>query len=1082
MFTLRSLLASCILSAGLLSQHLYAATERGETAKDAVIDLSGIWAFSLSAPEPEFPQATKAPDLSFGDSIELPGTTETRKKGPENTGADTGSLTRLHRFDGAAWYSRTFEIPESWAGQRVLLSLERTKYTQIWLDGQAVGTGTLYTAPQEFELFAKATPGTHRLLIMVDNRAERRPVHAEAHQFSDNTQTNWNGLLGKLELRRTPQVWIENLEIHPDLETRSFMLHMTLRNRTGVPTSFHLELSASSFNHEGPTQSTQAIQMDSRITGAWGSASLRLPLGPEALTWDEFHPALYSLKLKLSGEFGTHSIEEEAGLREFSTRDAQFTINGRTTFLRGKHDGCVFPLTGHPPMDLEGWMSYLRTCKEYGINHIRCHTWTPPKAAYQAADRLGIYFQPELPFWGTFTAAVRDFLKPEAEATLRAYGNHPCFVLYTLGNEIGGDRMLMNTLVSDLRRRDPRRLYADGSNNVLWDPRLQPTNDFWSSAKAINPASNEKQIPARGSYCVFDGNQGHVQWGPSETRTDLSTAIAGLPVPFVGHETGQWTSYPDYDEIAKYTGVTRARNLERFRTLMQNKGLLGLNKAFHRASTALAMDLYREENELFLRTPRMAGFQLLDLQDFPGQGTALVGVLDAFMDPKPGVTPELWKRSCDDLVLIARFDRYTWTNEESYRADLQLAHYGEKDLTGARLSWELRTEDGNRLAYKELPACDLQQGGLRSLCSIEVALKSVTKPTRFDLVATLNCPSENGRQVLNTWPVWVYPKAPAPDGPSVVRELHAWNEEAKAELRKGGRVLLTPTSDNWADTLPGAYATDYWNWPMFNNTPGTEGLLIEATHPALAAFPTKEHSERQWAQLGHHSSPVLLGALNQGAEDTGMIVRTIDNLERNEPLGLIFERKVGPGRLLVCAINFTKLQGKPEAAQLYASLLAYAASAAFAPTVEASIPELDCILRGNLAREGKIQASSFFQPPWGAIPSPERAIDGDINTRWIAAEADKAPSLSIDLGRAHSVDTLAIQWEQERAGYTWQAEYSCDGETWLPLCESSTADGTQTGRHTAHFVPVTASRIRLHLQAHPEGARFSLRQLRILGK
>ena len=1030
------------------------------------LTLAGLWLLSLGSPEPTFPQ-TAEPPAAFTDTIELPGTTETRNKAPLNDAAETGSLTRIRRFDGTAWYQRTVEIPAAWAGKRIQLHLERTKYTQVWLDRSPLGEQGLYGTPQTYDLTARATPGSHTLTILVDNRAARRPVQAEAHQFSDNTQTNWNGLLGRLELTATDPGWLDDVQAYPDVAARSFRLRLRIGSTLDLPPAGTLTVEAESFNHDG-TPSRATATADFR--GA--TAELELPLGAEARLWDEFSPALYRLRIRLAAGAYADERTVETGLREFRTKDRQFTINGRPTFLRGKHDACVFPLTGHPPMDVAGWTAYLAKIKEWGFNHVRCHTWIPPEAAFTAADRLGLYLQPELPFWGTFEAKVRDFLQPEAESLLRACGNHPSFVMLTLGNEIGGDRALMNALVTHLRSLDPRHLYADGSNNVLWDPVFQPTNDFMASAKIRPPADPSRQLVGRGSFCVFDGNEGHTQWGPSETRTDLSAAFAGLPVPYIGHETGQWTVYPSFREIAKYTGVTRPRNLERFRASLEHRGLLDQADAFQRASGALAAELYREENELFLRSPGAGGFQHLDLQDFPGQGTALVGLLDAFMDSKGLVTPAEFRRSCAPHVLLARFDRYVWTTGETYTADLQLAHYGPTDLQSVATLWALKTPDGRTLAEGAFPAADFACGGLRSLGTVNVPLSAIAAPARLDLVVTLGTVAEQ------RWSVWVYPAqidtAPPP-GVTLARRYDAATEQI---LIAGGRVVLMPDSPNWADTLPGGYATDYWCWPMFNGTPGTMGLLIQPEHPALARFPTRFHSERQWADLAHASTPVILDATPAALRP---LVQVIDNYERNEKLGLVFEARVGAGRLLVCAVDLLgpKLQASPAARQLLASLLAYAGSEAFAPSVALAPARAATLFAPSLAYAMPATASSSFTPPWGFVPKPLHAFDGDNNTRWQAAADDKSPWLAIDLGVPRSFGTVELLWTEDTAGYRYLLEGSADGVTWAPLSDQR-ENNVAAGRH---FCPVQANGVRylrVAITGTPTGKPAALRELRVL--
>jgi len=1040
------------------------------------IALAGVWLLSLGSPEPTFPQSPEPPaDSAYADTIELPGTTETRGKGPLNADADSGALTRIRRFDGPVWYRREIDVPADWAGKRVQLRLERTKYTQVWLDRTAIGEQGLYGTPQSYDLTGRATPGKHTLTILVDNRSARRPVQGQAHQFDDSTQTNWNGLLGRIDLTATDPVWLDDIQVHSDLAARVFRVRIRLGNTTGRPAAGTLAVEAESFNHAGPAH--RAVLAATAFSGT--ETELRLPLGDEAKPWDEFSPALYRVTVRLAAapdsaaQFSdTRTIE--TGLREFRAKDRQFTINGRPTFLRGKHDGCVFPLTGHPPMELEGWLAYLGKVREWGFNHVRCHTWIPPEAAFVAADRLGIYLQPELPFWGTFDEKVRDFLMPEAEALLRQCGNHPSFAMLTLANEAGGNRDVMNAMVVRLRAADPRHLYADGSNNVLWDPAFQPTNDFMVSAKCRPPADPAKALPARGSFCVFDGGDGHTQWGAAATRTDLSAALAGLPVPFVGHETGQWTVYPDFREIPKYTGIARAHNLERFRAIAERRGLLDRTDDFQRASGALAAELYREENELFLRSPGIGGFQHLDLQDYPGQGSALVGLLDAFMDSKGIVSPEEFRRSCNPLVLLARFDRYIWTSGETYAADLQLAHYGATDLKGVATTWALVAADGRTVARGEFPPADIPQGGLRNLGRVAAPLAGFAVPSRLDLVVRLGDTAEQ------RWPVWVYPSQVDTAPPAGVTLVRTFDTAAKRLLAAGHRVILVPADANWADTAPGGYATDFWCWPMFNNTPGTMGLLIQPQHPALATFPTRFHSERQWSDIAHASTPVIL----TGTPPTlRPIVQVIDNYERNEKLGLVFESAVGPGRLLVCAVDLLgeRLRDRPEAKQLLASLLAYAGSPQFAPSAALDAATLDTFLRPSLAQGKPATASSSFAPPWGFVPQPLHAFDGNINTAWHPADGDKTPWLAVDLGAPRTVDTVELLWGDDVPGYRYLVEASTDGATWTPLTDQR-ENVFPGNRHLCHVQATGIRHVRVSITAAPAGRPILLRELRLLGK
>jgi hypothetical protein len=909
-------------------------------AKDT-LSLAGTWRFVLGGPEPTFPQAA-LPAVGFNDRIELPATTETAGKGPLNLARETWNLTRVRKYEGPAWYERDVEVPASWSGRRLELLLERTKYSQVWFDGRPVGAQALFGSPQVRSL-GPAVPGRHVITVMVDNRSERWPAKGwDAHQNSDATQTNWNGILGRIELCAYGSVAIGSIHITPHVSSSSFHVVVAVVNTTGRGVSGELRVSAVSTNHSGPARLAGPVILAVHLVAArHGTLEADLPLGDGALRWDEFAPNLYTVSVELATSAGTDCRSFDTGLREFRGATGRFTINGRTTFLRGKHDACVFPLTGHPPMDVDGWLAYLGVLKAWGFNHLRCHTWIPPEAAFTAADRLGIYMEPELPFWGILNQHVRDGLMPEAEALLANLGNHPSFVMLSLGNELQGDRALMGEMIGTLRKQDPNLLYADGSNTIAWDAREQTWNN-WRTAATV--PVNGRQVKVRGSFGGQFADEGIDQTGDGSTRDDFSEALVGATMPLVAHETGQFSVFPDLREIPRYTGVVQARNFEQDRETLVRHGMIGQAHDFLLASGALAADLYKEDQERYLRTPGFGGFQVLDLQDFPGQGTALVGMLNAFMEDKGVTTPRAWRRACAPITVLARFDRCVWTTGQRYVADLELAHYGPSDWTDVTTEWTLVDAEGQVLARGAFTADRLAQGRVHPLGRVKVLLAGVPAPARLELRVEARAGAGGLRDGLlsldraeNRWPLWVYPAAIVQPAATGVLVAKGWDSAVEARLASGGRVLLIPSGGNWGRTLGGGYANDYWSWNFFHNKPGTLGLLIDAHHPALASFPTRFYSERQWTAIAQAAHPVILSGL---PAETRPIVQVIDNPIRCERLGLVFELAVGPGRLLVCAADLDALAPThPEAAELRASLLAYAASLGFSPSVPLGLRE-----------------------------------------------------------------------------------------------------------------------------------------------
>jgi hypothetical protein len=535
-----------------------------------------------------------------------------------------------------------------------------------------------------------------------------------------------------------------------------------------------------------------------------------------------------------------------------------------------------------------------------------------------------------------------DYGKRESELIFQHFGNHPSFVMYTLGNELGR-RQAMFDLVACFKQIDPRRLYAQGSNNLHWNPSLAEGDDFWVITKVERDG-----LPLRGSSYVHDFPNPHIESFPPSTRVDYSESITGVQVPLIGHETGQFQVYPDYRDIPKFTGVVRARNYEIFRERLKKAGMLDQAHDFVRASGALSAICYREDIEAALRTPNMGGFQLLDIQDFPGQGTALVGMLNVFMESKGILEPAQWRQFCCETVPLLRMKQYAWTTDETFIGRVQVAHYGPADIADAQVTWTVTDGKGRKVAGDALDRTTIEQGKVCEVDMFALPLADVASPQKLTITLAIE-----GTPYRNDYPIWVYPSKVDTRAPKDVLVARSFADaKTQQHLAAGGKVLLLPSLDKLPHSVPGAFQTDFWS-PMFTQNalkrgleppPGTLGILCDPAHPALAAFPTEFHSNWQWWHLVKNSRPIIL-------DDTPHryrpIVQVIDNFARNHKLGLLFEAKVGKGRLLVCAIDLSNLQDGPAARQLLHSLLRYVDSEDFAPRHTLDSATLNRLLPGD---------------------------------------------------------------------------------------------------------------------------------------
>lgn len=919
------------------------------------IDLSGTWKFKLDPDNVGMKDKWFSKELN--DSIQLPGTTDENKKGIFKNEKAVDRLSRVWYWKGAAWYQKEVIIPESWVGNNVKLLLERTKDTYVWFDDINCGYENTLSAYQYFDLTKAVKPGKHRITVLVDN-AKLPPV-GPSHAVDERTQTNWNGIVGKIELQVTDPVWIEEVQAYPDVRNNRVKIKVNIENISGAVASGELVVSAESWNTGNPVKF--GIQKET-VTGIAKEKLMEFTFmfDKEAPLWDEFDPALIKLNLKLSVVVGNEKYKSskqiDFGMREFKSEGKHIYINGKRVFLRGRTDSANYPLTGYPPMDKQTWLKYFKQLKSYGINHWRFHSWCPPKAALMAADEVGVYLQPELPNkrsgmdrksmddeavrkmynidylevdTSRINMTLKDYLQREGELIFKYFGNHPSFTMFTLGNELGRNTA-MYKLVADFREIDSRRLYAQGSNTMHWNQSFAEGDDFWVCAKTAT-----EHGPVRGSYFHLDYANGHIENFPPSTLVDYSESIKDVQAPVIGHETGQFQVSPDFNDIPKFTGVTRARNYEIFREKLKKANMLDQADDFVKASGKLAVICYREDIETALRTPDLAGIQLLDLQDFPGQGTALIGILNAFMESKGLIAPEEWSQFCCEVVPLLKMKKYIWTNDEYFSGNIEIAHYCKDDFNDAEVSWKLVNKNGEILNYGKFFEPKIAQGGVVKIDEINFDLSAIKKAEKLKISIAIE-----GTKYKNEYDIWVYPETVDTNIPKGVLVAERLDSKTKKHLINGGRAIIFPSHDKLNHCIQGAFQTDFWCYPMFARgainrgkepAPGSLGFICNPKSPLFEHFPTEFHSNWQWWQLVKNCKPIIL---DDTPADYKPMVQTIDNFARNHKLGMLFETKYGKGSALICAIDLLNLQDKPEARQLYFSMLKYVDSDSFSPETE----------------------------------------------------------------------------------------------------------------------------------------------------
>jgi hypothetical protein len=933
------------------------------------IDLSGTWQFQVDRKE------VGAHDKWYNrttleDTITLPGSMPQRLKGDDPTVNTlwTGSLydssfyfnpaleayrrdgqlslpfflTPDKHYVGVAWYNREVMVPKGWKDQRIELSLERPHIkTTLYINGEKVGTDNSLCVPHSYDVTDYLRPGRKNLIaISIDNTMRDAPVGIDSHSVTDQTQGNWNGVVGAMTLTATHPIALTDdgdlaaIEVYPDITTKSARVRLALRNRSGKTAGVQLRLKAEAFNTDrrGVTQALRSATIKASDTA---TTVVNVPLEGLTQLWDEFTPTLYRLTVEVLDNGGHHILDTRTttfGMREVKAEGKWIYVNGRKTLLRGTVENCDFPLTGYAPMDTAAWMRVFRICKEYGLNHMRFHSYCPPEAAFIAADLTGFYLQPEGPSWPNHGVKlgrkepIDTYLMEETRRITRQYGNHPSFTMLSAGNEPAGNWVpWASRFVDYWREHDPRRLYTGFSvgGGWAWQPRNQ--------------------------YHVKAGVRG-LDWGRMpETMSDFAQKIDTISAPFICHELGQWCAFPDFKEIDEYAGVNKAKNFEMFRDILERNDMGDRAEKFLRASGRLQVLCYKHELEKLYRTPGYAGFQMLALNDYSGQGTALEGVLNVFFENKGYVTPEEFRQFCNTTVPLMRTSKFVYRTDEALKFDIEVAHFGADPIEQALVYYLLYDEQGNilrRYVYGQpgdpYYPLTIPIGGQNRIGGSTIPLDHLNLPQAEKLTLVAGVYPWDGRTQLpaveqlpeagyhNSWDFWVYP-AEVTTAEGQVYVTDTLDARAREVLQQGGDVLITAGGKvTYGRDIKQYFTPVFWNTSWFKmRPPHTTGIYLDATHPAFSEFPTDDHSDLQWWELLQRTQVMLFTDFPQGFQP---LVQSIDTWFLSRKIGVLFEARVGRGRLMMTTMDLsTDLEHRVVARQMRHSLLDYMNSDRFAP-------------------------------------------------------------------------------------------------------------------------------------------------------
>ncbi len=895
-------------------------------------------------------------------------------------------FTRRHTYEGEARISRKITVPD-YGTDRLFVLAERARALRLLVDGEACAVfrqGTLST-PYIFELTG-AAPGEHEFTFLSDNSYPGMPKAAICYSSAatDETQTNWNGILGECSMYTRPQNFIDSLRVYPRAVKKEeknkaggYVLDVCVELAPGAKKVYkdakiilqsealaagELEDTQTlteiiSYSREGLAEAGTDKEENPKTMEIWFRD---LPLRENVKLWDEDEGNLYEMAVTLDNGMSaedkggsTAECRTRFGIRSFGDNGSgRLALNGRAIFLRGEANCAEYPETGHPPMTIPEWKEMLLKYRSYGINFVRFHSHCEPEAAFAAADELGMLLQPELSHWDPKDAFGTEesyrYYRAELVDLLKTYANHPSFVMLTLGNELQAQdegRERMRELVRTAKRMDPTRLYANGSNAFYGEEGCDPESDFYTSQSC-------KDVVIRGT---FSGMRGYLNENyPSADRT-YDEAMAEIrkeyQKPVFSFEVGQFEVLPDFEELESFHGISDPVNLKLIKKRVEERGLLPTWEKYVEATGELSRLAYREEIEAAMRTRELSGISLLGLQDFPGQGTALVGMMNSHLEPKPYdfARPERFREFFQECRILVKLPHYTYEAGERLIAEVEAANFGKRNIEGV-FCWTLAgkksvSENGNcepaEIKSKntviatgedtEITIC--RPGSYTEVGSLDIPLDFVEKNTALTLKVRIG-------DSISAYPIWVYRKT-TPVCPENVYETRAFDVKTREILQNGGRVYLSPDADK--ESLPNSiktqFTTDFWSVGTFADQEGGMGQLIDTEHPIFKEFPTDFHTDWQWWIMATKRAVILPHPMKT-------IITEMDSYAFLRPMAQMIEFRCLKGKVLLSTMELHKSQQYPEVRALQASIYTYLSGENFEPAEEITEEELSMLVRG----------------------------------------------------------------------------------------------------------------------------------------
>ncbi len=854
-----------------------------------------------------------------------------------------------HNFVGKGWYKRQVEIPQSWVGLRVFLTITGiSRYAKVWVDDHCLGEHIGYLSAQEYDVTPYAAPGkTVTITIQVDSK-QRWEVDAMfgSSSMADYMDVAWGGIWGHVSLEARPDVWLSDLFVQPDVTESSCSASVILNGKTDLPDAAKLQV----FDKSGRCVAETLLKVDPKVV-VEKPIVVRATIH-DAKLWTPDSPTLYTARLSLlKGGQVLDMVESRFGMRQFTIDGYRLLLNGKRIMLCGYGDDHIYPEQAAMPSDKQLHLKRLGIIKSYGFNHVRHHSTIMPPEYYDACDEVGMICTAEFPIcyreflpgtgetWkarvspGTAPGPATETYRREWTATIKQNRNHPSILCWVMGNEIYDGIPLRVDFQRIARKLDPARFFAD-SDGVWGTKRYIYWNSLCNGRSVLDPQYDRDTLGLY--FAQFDEIVDPVN-NPAKYSSPRPKK------PMILHEAGNYVTFSRPDLADAFKHNVKPFWLTAGKAELEKLGLLNEANGWAEKSERLYALCHKFNFESARKNPYVSGYHWWLFQDY---WTTANGLVDHYFRPKSITKEEVLKFNSAVVLLQDGLDR-TYRAKSRFAITLLASNFSAGPLQG-NLTCEVKTADRS-LVVQQVALKQVPQGDVAEAAHIGFDLPNVSAPTKLTITAKLTA---GEKTFANDWTTWLYPAAIRPAASSIPlfadeTQIKRWKAcgvkplPGKGDLDshavyvvswpcdrrvvdamiRGASVIILDGAEHLMKSYNVTFRTSWWK---AGDSPGTNncGTLVY-DHPATRAMAPDGWCDDGWFYLLEGANKGVFEGTHVRPE---VIVRALPSMVRVEDEALLFEVGVGRGSLIVSGLNHHRAAVRPENEWLVARLLDHAAT------------------------------------------------------------------------------------------------------------------------------------------------------------